>query len=196
MSQANQTRAQLLPRQFPATPGQVLGPYFLDNSPRRQRLFPARAKGSRLTIKGQVLSVDGKPVSGATVHIWLADPNGRYDNQDDAGNPLVVPVDQQLYRGRVVTVGAGVYSFECLRPGNYFDDGWKLWRPAHIHVKVEAPGFKDLTTQLYFQDDAQNKHDIPGDDFFQPELAVQLFPAAPSAGSKQSGIFNFVLAAR
>lgn len=48
-------------------------------------------------------------------------------------------------------------------------------------------------TQLYFDDDAQNSHDIPGDDFFQPELALQLAPAARTPGVKQVGTYNFVL---
>ena len=104
-----------------------------------------------------------------------------------------IPPSQQLYRGRIVTTTDGNYAFECLRPGNYFDAGWNLWRPAHLHMKVEAPGYETLVTQPYFDDDAQNAHDIPGDDFFQPELALQLAPAVPKSGITQVGTYNFVL---
>jgi protocatechuate 3,4-dioxygenase beta subunit len=192
-SRLTKDQVPLLPQHLDPTPGQVLGPYFLDNSPVRRRLFPGRAAGSRVLIKGQVLSTDGTPLANATIHAWAADPKGRYDNQDDQGNPLSIPASKQFNRGRVITDHNGRFSFLCLRPGNYFDDGYSLWRPAHIHIKVECDGHKELTTQLYFQDDAQNRHDIPGDDFFQPELAVHLSPAVPTPGEKQAGIFNFVL---
>jgi protocatechuate 3,4-dioxygenase beta subunit len=187
---------KLLPPQFPLTPQQVLGPYFLANSPLQNQLFPpqAQANGALISISGQVVDVSGQPLAGATVHVWLADPSGSYDNQDKNGNPLQIPLQQQVYRGRIITDSSGNYSFACLRPGNYFDGGWNLWRPAHIHVLVEADDYEELVTQLYFQDDPQNTHDIPGDGFFHPELVVQLNPAKHSAGQVQKGIFNFVLA--
>ena len=31
--------------------------------------------------------------------------------------------------------------------------GWHAWRPAHLHVKVSAPGHQLLTAQLYFPGD-------------------------------------------
>jgi catechol 1,2-dioxygenase len=33
------------------------------------------------------------------------------------------------------------------------------YRPAHIHVKVSAPGFQTITTQLYFEGDKYNAID-------------------------------------
>jgi protocatechuate 3,4-dioxygenase beta subunit len=196
MAKSKQVQPKLLPAQLRATPQQVLGPYFLANSPRTRRLFPKATAGSQVRISGQVLSTDCTPLAGATVHVWLADPKGAYDNQDAQGNPLDIPQSQQLFRGRIVTDADGKYSFECLRPGNYFDSGWNLWRPAHLHIKVEKAGYKELVTQLYFDDDAQNPHDIPGDSFFQPELALQLAPATPKVGVKQVGTYNFVLVPR
>ena len=187
------TMPQLLLPKLRATPQQVLGPYFLAHSPLTGKLYPSSATGSLLKISGQVVSTDCKPLPGATVHVWLADPQGRYDNQDAQGNPLNIPLSQQLYRGRIVSDANGNYSFECLRPGNYFDSGWNLWRPAHIHIQVECASYETLVTQLYFDDDAQNSHDIPGDDFFQPELALQMAPAVPAAGVAQASTFNFVL---
>jgi protocatechuate 3,4-dioxygenase beta subunit len=198
----------ILPRRIRLTPGQVEGPYFIANAPLRNRLFPQSALSpsgvtsadllenipDQLEVSGQVLNIDCATLGGATVSVWVADPQGRYDNQDDVGNPIDVPVEQQLYRGRMVTDKDGHFAFSCLRPGNYFDEGWKLWRPAHIHVKVEASGYENLVTQLYFDDDAHNALDIPGDDFFLPELVVQLSPAVPVKGQIQKGYFNLVLA--
>jgi protocatechuate 3,4-dioxygenase beta subunit len=190
---APQTKPTLLPRKLRLTPTQVEGPYFIANSPQRKKMFPAAAVGSEVSVSGQVLDQDGNPLASAAVSVWVADPQGRYDNQEDNGDPKTISVAEQVYRGRVITDKNGRYSFSCLRPGNYFDGGWNLWRPAHIHVKVEASGYVEMTTQLYFDDDAQNSHDIPGDDFFLPELALQLAPAIPAAGVVQKGTFNFVL---
>jgi len=134
MKKQTKAKPELLPSKLRATPQQVLGPYFLANSPLTRRLFPKAASGSAVKISGQVLSTDCKPLAGATVHVWLASPEGKYDNQDADGNPLNIPQSQQTYRGQIVTDANGKYSFECLRPGNYFDSGWNLWlagAPAH-----------------------------------------------------------------
>ncbi|MBS1995604.1 MAG: hypothetical protein JSS86_04805 [Cyanobacteria bacterium SZAS LIN-2] len=191
---ATSKRPALLPRQLRLTPSQVLGPYFIANSVLQSKLFPKGVVGSEVRITGQVMAQDGSVIPSAKVSIWVADPQGRYDNQKDDGSVKQITPQQQLYRGRLITDKDGKYGFNCLRPGNYFDDGYKLWRPAHIHVHVEAAGYESLTTQLYFDDDAHNTLDIPGDDFFLPELVVQLSPAVPKTGTVQSGIFNFVLA--
>lgn len=177
-----------------ATPEQVLGPFFVPNSPRRNTLFPRGLSGDRIRIAGQVLSTEGTVIPNAVLHVWVADPDGRYDNQDDGGNPVRVPADQLRLRGRIFTDSLGRYKFTCLRPGNYPLEGEAVdMRPGHIHVYVEAEGYAPLTTQLYFIDDEYNEHDIPRKGFFQPELVVHLCPAMPVPGLTQRGVFNFVL---
>jgi hydroxyquinol 1,2-dioxygenase len=181
-------------RELRATPAQVLGPFFVPNAVFRRNLAPKGVSGDPVRISGQVLATDGSPISGATVHIWVADPLGRYDNQDDAGNPVVRPAQSLRLRGRIITDKAGRYTFRCLRPGNYplFDEPVDT-RPSHIHALVEAPGYTRLVTQLYFQDDGFNEHDIPREGFFQPELVVHMQPALPAPQVVQVGTFNFVL---
>lgn len=155
-------------------------------------------------ISGQVLNTEGKPVRGAIIHVWVADPSGKYDNQDENGNPLPLPPEQHKLRGRISAWSDdGTYQFYVLRPGNYpLDAKGTRMRPAHIHVKVEAPFHRTLVTQLYFLDDPFNKRDLKDKDprtgksrkhlFFQPELIVQLKPGMPGQ-TEQQGIFNFVL---
>lgn len=186
--------SKLLARRHPLTPSQVLGPYFIANSKLQSKLFPAGVAGEEISVNGQVLAQDGKVIVGATIAVWVADPSGRYDNQRDDGSTKPIALKDHLYRGRIVSDKTGGYGFQILRPGNYFDGGWNLWRPSHIHIIVEAKGYETLTTQLYFEDDAHNTLDIPGDDFFQPELVVRLNPAVPTKGIVQKGAFNFVLA--
>lgn len=191
---AKESTPKLLPRKFPLTPDQVEGPYFIANAKIQSKLFPKGVAGEEIQISGTVLSQDGSVIADASVSIWVADPDGNYDNQAEDGSAKPIAVKDQRYRGRIITDKSGAFAFNILRPGNYFDSGWNLWRPAHIHVRVDASGYGSLTTQLYFEDDAQNTHDIPGDDFFLPELVVALNPAKPVAGVVQNGIFNFVLA--
>jgi len=85
----------------------------------------------------------GEPIGGAEIDLWLAAPNGLYEQQDP---------DQPDFnlRGRFVTGPDGEYNFYCLRPTPYPipDDGpgGKLlelldrhpMRPAHIHFIVRA----------------------------------------------------------
>lgn len=181
-------------RELRATPSQVLGPFFVPNAVFRSNLVPKGMSGDPVRVSGQVLSTDGTPLANATLHVWVADPQGRYDNQDDAGDPVVLPAGGLRLRGRIRTDARGRYSFRCLRPGNYPLVGESVdTRPSHIHVRVDAAGFDTLVTQLYFQDDGFNEHDIPREGFFQPELVVHMQPALPAVNVVQLGCFNFVL---
>src|SRR4029077_19857456 len=96
--------------------------------------------GDRGESAGRGLDPDGSVIDDATIHVWLADPKGAYDNQDAQGNPLNIPVSKMKLRGRVKSDANGKYSFECLHPGNYELEEGK-WRPAHIHIRVVAKGY-------------------------------------------------------
>ncbi len=174
------------------TPTQVEGPYFLPNSPLTKRFIPQAMAGQEIHVSGTVVDVNGVVIPGATIHVWVASPTGVYDNQDAAGNPVRIPASKQTLRGRIISDAQGAYTFECLRPGNY-ELGNGMMRPAHIHVKVEAAGYKTLITQLYFTDDQFNTRDLPGPGFFKRELLVPLTPASPLPKQIQSGTFQFVL---
>ncbi|KAI1636683.1 Intradiol ring-cleavage dioxygenase [Biscogniauxia mediterranea] len=102
------------------------------------------------------------PIAGATVDVWLAGPNGLYEQQD-AGQP-----DMNL-RGRFRTDARGRYALRCLRPTAYPipDDGpaGRLlalldrhpFRPAHIHFIVSAPGRRTLVTQVFDAEDERRE---------------------------------------
>ena len=47
---------------------------------------------------------------------------------------------------------------------------WHAWRPAHLHVKVSAPGHELLTAQLYFPGDPHNDDDVAS--AVKPELVL------------------------
>ena len=71
---------------------------------------------------------------------WQADEKGDYDN---AGF---------RYRGVVATDAQGRYRLETILPPPY------MGRPRHIHVKLQRPGGRVLTTQLYFPGEPRNQN--------------------------------------
>jgi protocatechuate 3,4-dioxygenase beta subunit len=123
------------------TPAQTPGPYFKPQSPLRSTLLEPGMPGTRIVIEGTVLTTGCKPVPRALLDFWQADARGEYDN---AGYRL---------RGHQLTDDAGRYRLETVVPGLY------PGRTRHVHVNVQAPGRRVLTTQLYFPDEPQNQRD-------------------------------------
>lgn len=146
------------------TPRQTEGPFFTPNSPSRHALVEKGAPGElRFVLAGVVLSPQCKPVAKALVDLWHADEKGEYDNQGTR------------YRGHVFTDAQGRYRFETVVPGLY------PGRTRHFHVKVQAPGRRILTTQLYFPGEAANGRD----GIYRRELEMKV--------AKGEGAFDFVV---
>jgi protocatechuate 3,4-dioxygenase beta subunit len=154
------------------TPTQTEGPYFKPNSPQRQSLLEAGLAGTRLVITGRVLETDCRPVARALLDFWQADERGAYDN---TGYRL---------RGHQFTTEAGQYRLETIVPGLY------PGRTRHIHVKVQAPNRRVLTTQLYFPDEARNARDS----IFNSKLLLAAQDAAEEGAGMMVASFDFVLA--
>lgn len=149
------------------SPPMAEGPYFKDGSPERTSLLEESTAGETLVLSGYVLSNLCEPIAGTRLDFWQTDGNGVYDN---AGYSL---------RGHQFTDSAGSYELTTVIPGIY------PGRTAHIHVKVEAPGRKPLTTQLFFPGAANE-----ADRIFDARLLIDVWPAP--AG--WIGRFDFVLA--
>jgi protocatechuate 3,4-dioxygenase beta subunit len=149
------------------TPAQTEGPYFTPNSPLRTSLLESGISGTRLTISGLVLSTSCQPVVQALVDFWQADNGGNYDN---SGYRL---------RGHQFTDASGRFVLETIVPGLY------PGRTRHIHVKVQPPNGRILTTQLYFPGESRNS----SDGIFNPDLLVTV----QSTGTPMQATFNFVV---
>jgi protocatechuate 3,4-dioxygenase beta subunit len=155
----------------PTQPDQ-LGPFYVPDQPFQDDLCPS-ATGERLTISGRVLGMpDCRPLPGALVEVWQTDAKGEYTLVTGAK-----PDPGCLLRARLKSDGEGRYSFRTITPGVY------PGRPAHIHYRVSAPGYRTLVTQLYFKNDPHLRRPT--------SLAIDL---ARGAGG-HSGIFDLVLAA-
>lgn len=183
-----QGRADAQGRRLKPTESDILGPYFRPGTPYIAKVTPPLAEGNIIMIRGRVWGIDTKKsLVGACIHIWQADCNGRYDN-DDPKNPPNPGVF--AYRTRVVTDEQGCYQFESVHPGRY-KIGPDRWRPSHIHYKIVAPGYQTLVTQLYFKGDPMNKSDR----FIKKSLIVDMQTVqVEERGRYQKGVFDIVLA--
>jgi protocatechuate 3,4-dioxygenase beta subunit len=150
------------------TPRQTEGPYFTPNSPKRASLLEPGIAGTRLVVTGMVLTRSCRPVANALVDFWQCDDAGEYDT---SGYRL---------RGHQFTDAKGVYRLETIVPGLY------PGRTRHIHVKVQAPNERMLTTQLYFPNERRNDRDR----IFDSELLMRM----TETGGPRQGRFDFVLA--
>lgn len=155
------------------TPSATEGPFYTPNTPRRTVLREAGIAGAPLVLEGRVLTPDCMPIAGAVLDFWHCDGNGVYDNE---GFKL---------RGHQLTDGAGAWRLETVKPASYGQYGGQ--RTPHVHVRVQGPGTRRLTTQLFFPGEPLNARD----GLFQEELLVQM---ARTAGGVLACRFDFVLA--
>lgn len=109
----------------------------------------AYQRGTALQIGGQVLAVDGQPITSATVEIWQADETGKYRHPDDDRDGPALRGFQGF--GRTVSDAQGRYGFRTIKPAMYGG------RPPHVHFRVVAPGYRTLVTQMYFEGESRER---------------------------------------
>jgi protocatechuate 3,4-dioxygenase beta subunit len=153
------------------TAANIEGPYFKAGAPDKAVLADDREPGQRLSLSGLVTSTSCAALADVVLEIWHADAAGGYDN------------DGYHLRGKLRTSTDGRYSVETIIPGRYLNGS--RYRPAHVHVKLHAPGHRELTTQLYFEGDPYND----GDPFIDSSLIMPL----DTSGGLTRCRFDFVL---
>ena len=175
-----------LPAEAGPTAPNILGPFYRSGAPFRGKVTPPLAEGTVLLIAGRVWGhATRKPLPSAVLDVWQANAQGRYDN-DDRRNPPKPGVLEN--RCRVVADETGHYEFETIHPGRYLNG--PKYRPAHIHFRINAPGHRELVTQLYFEGDPE----IEGDPFVRESLIVPLREMTGPTGTFESAAFDIVLA--
>jgi protocatechuate 3,4-dioxygenase beta subunit len=151
----------------PPTLPEIEGPFYRPRTPERFDLVETSARGRLVELSGYVLTRACRPVERALVDVWHAVEGGAYDNRGFR------------YRGHVFTDEQGRYRFRTIQPGLY------PGRTRHYHVKVQAPGQRLLTTQLYFPGEPANARD----DFFHRELLMRVAGPGPGMAAR----FDFVI---
>jgi protocatechuate 3,4-dioxygenase beta subunit len=150
------------------TPSQTEGPFFTPQSPQKRDFASDAPGGDRMTIAGYVLTQTCQPLAKALIELWHADETGTYDT---SGYKL---------RGHQFTDAEGRWWFSTIVPGLY------PGRTRHYHLKVQRPGGRVLTTQLYFPNEPGNDRDSIFD-------AALLLDIATTSDGKV-GRFDFVVA--
>ncbi len=154
-------------REAAGTETSLLGPFFREQAPEFQlgeSLIRHPTGGMEVCLFGQVTDADGKAIPHAEIDAWQTNAEGLYDLQmGDAGS-----MDM---RGRFRADAEGRFHFRTVRPLGYSipmdgpvgrlvkDQRRHGMRPSHIHILVQATGFRDLVTALYFGDDPNIESD-------------------------------------
>ncbi|AQA01150.1 catechol 1,2-dioxygenase [Mycobacterium sp. MS1601] len=176
--------------------GTIEGPYYVPGAPElgASGILPMRAgeSGTPLVLRGVIKATDGTPLAGK-IELWHADAEGFYSQ-------FAPNIPEWNLRGTFSVDADGVFEITTIRPAPYqiptdgscgkliAAAGWHAWRPAHLHVKVSAPGHEQLTAQLYFPGDPHNGDDIAS--AVKPELMLE--PVTKPDGS-QVVVYDFVL---
>ena len=141
-----------------ATEGSNLGPFYLDDAPEKAlgaHLAPGR-EGVTVLVHGRVKDTLGKPLAHAIVDTWQADGSGTYPIQEEGQ-------DKHDLRGKFTCDDQGRYFYTTVMPKPYtvpYDGpvGDLLragdrhsWRAAHLHYIVRAEGYRDITTEVFFE---------------------------------------------
>jgi hydroxyquinol 1,2-dioxygenase len=136
-----------------ATSATVTGPFYRPDP-------PVQPLGADIAVgaAGMPLLVDctvraaGRPVEAAIVDTWQADGEGLYDVQRGEATSM---------RARFTTNADGRFWFWSVVPVDYpipgdgpVGDllaalGRHPYRPAHVHVRVAAPGYDELVTHVF-----------------------------------------------
>lgn len=145
------------------TPRTIEGPLYVEGAPLQEgdvNLSKDPDDTGNLYMTGRVTGLDGEPVRNAIVHVWHANSQGWYSHFDPTGEQT--PFNN---RARIKLGPDGRYSFHSKTPNGYSVPpggatdrlmkavGRHGKRPAHVHFFIEAPGYRQLTTQINFGDD-------------------------------------------
>jgi len=121
-------------------------------------------EGLSLIVSGVIREAGTcKPIPNAILDIWQPDHYGFYGSfqagEEDGYCRAIIKANEK-----------GEYEFETERPGSYgalsgLNGGFMGYDvppfgTMHIHIILWKPGYKLLTTQLYFSDDVAVHHDF------------------------------------
>ena len=143
-----------------STENTVLGPFHVADAPH----YPLGTdisldgNGEPMLVTGQVVDIDGHPISGALLDVWQANDDGFYDVQQKDIQP------EWNLRGVFESGPDGAFWFRTTKPRWYPipNDGpvgemlegldRHPNRPAHIHFIVSAPGYDAAVTHIFDPD--------------------------------------------
>jgi protocatechuate 3,4-dioxygenase beta subunit len=170
----------------------VEGPFYLPDNRMLEppyRLCSIDEAGLPLVVTGRVVEAGTDlPVLGAVLDMWQASADGFYEQQKPERGP-------HYLRGKVPVDSDGRFEFRTIVPASYeipkegpvgrllaFLDR-HAFRANHIHVKMEAEGFRPLTTQIFFSDNEWLRSDVV--DAVKDDLVVDLTEVTDEMRAKE-----------
>ncbi|MGM9488310.1 intradiol ring-cleavage dioxygenase [Ideonella sp. YS5] len=177
------------------TESTVFGPFHVEGAPQVPNGgdVASGAHGTPCLVRGTVCAANGQEVAGATVDVWQSDDDGLYDVQRPE-------LQRAQGRGVLTTDAHGAFWFRSVVPVPYPipTDGpvgdllrttrRSPWRPAHLHFRIQAPGYETLITHVFRTGDPH----LASDPVFgvRPSLVADW----PATGEGQHELqFDFVL---
>ncbi|KAI6019850.1 aromatic compound dioxygenase [Pisolithus orientalis] len=139
-----------------ATESTLLGPFYTDDTAHiaNGEGIASEGKGEYMYVEGQVVTTEGVPIPGAIIDAWESDSDGFYDMQfSNRSHPDC--------RGRLQCANDGSFGFRAVVPAPYPIPGdgpvselllamnRHNMRPSHLHIMVEAPGYRKLVTAFF-----------------------------------------------
>jgi protocatechuate 3,4-dioxygenase beta subunit len=174
----------------------LLGPFYREDAPRLEagaQICANTEPGTEIVLWGRATNINGAPLAGATVSVWQTGADGLYDIQREGS-----AID---CRGVFTTDAQGNYALRTVRPLGYYipldgpvgklveTQGRHGMRPAHIHVLVTAPGYRELVTALYVAGDPHIGDDVVFGS--SSDLVVSLKDNAPDCPIKGVASLRF-----
>ena len=118
-----------------------IGIWYRPGAPEQDRLWKPGDPGEPLFLRGRVIDVRGRPVSGALVELWHADTDGF--------------VEPGQFRASLRTDENGSFKLATVLPGYIFG-------PRHIHFLITHDEHPKLVTRIFFRrDPVIELHDYP-----------------------------------
>ena len=143
------------------TPALLLGPFYPVTKPDpvsaclvREDIAALASHPAALDIALRVINRAGRPVRGALVEVWHADPQGRYRHDSAPDHEHTLPGFVGYGCARSDDDGCAV--FHTLMPGPYENGG--IARAPHVHVQVTGR-IDRLVTQMFFPGEPGNATD-------------------------------------
>ena len=149
------------------TEATVFGPFHVEGAPRYAQGADIAngAPGEPLFVHATVRGPGGEPVPDAVVDVWQADEDGFYDVQ-------YRELPEHRARGVLRTDAEGRLRFRTVLPVAYpvptdgpvgrmlVASGRHPWRPAHVHFRIQAPGYRTLITHVFRAGDPYLNSDV------------------------------------
>jgi catechol 1,2-dioxygenase len=178
---------------FEGNRASIEGPYYMEGAEIKAdgKIAADDEPGVHLDITGRVTDArTGKPVPNAVIDFWQTNDAAEYD------------LDGFHLRGKVRADAEGRYYAHTVKPAGYgigtaenpMSDligllGRGRVRPGHLHLKVFADGYRDLTTQIFFKGDPK----LHNDAVFSVVDNLVVDPKMDASGGRGSFEFDVAL---